>query len=141
MIALISAIVCAFCAVLNRALKALPTPIILFYHSILGLILAFTYILIEAWITGNGFRFPTYTNEMLMITAGASVFDAFACLLATLGQQSASASFVSLLSYLNIVYGYICDLVFFHTGLNSIELLAAIVIFLTALAVAYKKLR
>ena len=74
------------CAVLNRALKATPTPIILFYHAIGGFCLAFAYILIEALLVGGPLRFTTYTREMLLIAGGASVFDSFACLNATLGQ-------------------------------------------------------
>lgn len=50
-IALVSAVVAALCAVLNRALKEIPTPIILFYHSIGGLTLAIAYIAIEALVT------------------------------------------------------------------------------------------
>ena len=42
---------------------------------------------------------------------------------------------------MNIVYGYICDQVIFHTGLNGLEFVAAIVILSVTLLIAVKKLR
>lgn len=52
---------------------------------------------------------------MWLIASGASIFDSFACLFVTLSQQKASSGFVSLLSYLVIVYGYLSDQILFHT--------------------------
>ena len=62
-IVFISAIVLAFCAVLNRVLKHHPTPVIIFYHTISGFCMAGTYILIEMAITGEGSRLPNYTTR------------------------------------------------------------------------------
>ena len=48
-------------AVLNRVLKETPATVIIFYHGLFGLILVSTYIMIEAGITGEGFRLLGYT--------------------------------------------------------------------------------
>lgn len=55
--------------------------------------------------------------------------------------QSDASGFVSLLSYLNIVYAYVCDTLFFETKLNLLEILAAVVILVVALSVAFYKIR
>ena len=58
-----------------------------------------------------------------------------------MGYQSDESGFVSLLSYLNIVYAYICDTLFFETELNFLEILAAFIILTVAISVAYYKIR
>ena len=61
MVALISAFFMAMCAVLNRALKETPAPVVVFYHTINGFIIAWIYIITEMLITGNGTRLANYT--------------------------------------------------------------------------------
>ena len=55
--------------------------------------------------------------------------------------QSTTSGFVSLLSYLNIVYAYLCDLLILDLTLNLVEMLAALVILITAISVAGYKLK
>ena len=59
----------------------------------------------------------------------------------TMAYQSDSSGFVSLVSYMNIFYAYVCDQVFFDNKLNVVELLAALTILIVALGVAFYKLR
>ena len=73
-LALIAAIVMAFCAVLNRSLKQTHTAVICFYHSIGGLILSSAYIFIEACINSE-LRIITYTGRQLGIAASAATFN------------------------------------------------------------------
>ena len=61
MLAFASSFIDAACAVLNRALKETPTPVIVFYHTITGFIIAWIYIITEMLITGNGTRLANYT--------------------------------------------------------------------------------
>ena len=62
MIALTSAVVVAFCNVLIRSLKETPTPVVVFFFAIGGIIFASTYILIECLVTGEGSRLMEYTG-------------------------------------------------------------------------------
>ena len=55
--------------------------------------------------------------------------------------QSATSGFVSLLSYLAIVYAYLCDLLILNLSLNVVEMVAALVILFTAISVAWFKLK
>ena len=45
------------------------------YHSLLGTVLMSAFILIEAAITGNGFRFSEYTGRQYGYLLGAVLFD------------------------------------------------------------------
>ena len=42
---------------------------------------------------------------------------------------------------MNIVYSYLCDQIFFNEHLNTIELVAALVILIVALSISVYKLR
>ena len=95
-----------------RALKETPPPIILFYHCINGFVLIWIYILIEYAIT-NKFRMSEYTLEMWLIVYGSAFIDSF-CILASLVAFSYdSAGFAALISYVIIVYSFMCDLIVF----------------------------
>ena len=84
MIALISAFFMAMCGVLNRALKDTPAPVVVFYHTINGFIIAWIYIITEMLITGKGTRLIDYTLHQYLIVCAASIFDSGGLLLGTL---------------------------------------------------------
>ena len=52
-----------------------------------------------------------------------------------------SSGFVALISYMTIVYAFLCDQFIFDESLNTIELVAALVILGVALFIAIYKLR
>ena len=56
--------------------------------------------------------------------------------MSTLAFQNDSGGFVSLLSYMSIVYAYFYDQFLFDEALNGISLIAALVIFILTFAVA-----
>ena len=58
----------------------------------------------------------------------------------TLAFQNDRAGFTGLLSYIVIVYSYLCDLLIFKEKINAIEFIATIVILFVALGVAFYKL-
>ena len=99
----------SFCAVTNRMLKDTPTPVIIFYHTATGMLCTLVYILIEMWITGHSSRMAEYTSSEFLILICASFFDTGALLFVTIAYQADSSGFVALISYMNIVYAYICD--------------------------------
>ena len=61
-LAVVSAIIVAFCNVLSRSLKETPAPVIIFHHAIGGIIFAFAYISIECLVTGQATRLREYTG-------------------------------------------------------------------------------
>ena len=124
----------------NRSLKETPVPVIVFYHSILGFIILWILIAIEAAITGE-LRLTQYSSMMWLQAYGAAFFDTGSMITTIVAFQRDRASFSSLLSYMNIVYSYICDVVIFDENLHTLELIAAFVIMITALGVAFYKLK
>ena len=140
--ALLAAITMAICAVCNRSLKQTHTAVICFFHACGGLFMASTYILIEFLLSDDGLRMKQYTGRQFWIATGAATFNSGANITSTIAYQCDSSGFVSLISYMNIVYAYICDQIIFHEVLNSVELIAAIVIFVTAIGIAaYKPIK
>ena len=83
-ICFVSAWTGALASVLNRRLKDTPASVIIFYHATLGLIIVGTYILIEAYLIGNGFRFNDYTGRMYLIVAGSIACDSLELFMMTI---------------------------------------------------------
>lgn len=59
--------------------------------------------------------------------------------MATIAYQRDKSGFVALLSFLNIVWGYLADVLIFDESLNAIEFIAAIGILIFALGTAFYK--
>ena len=78
---------------------------------------------------------------MWLIAWGAAALDCGALLCGTLAYQRDRAGSASLLSYLAIVYGFVVDTVIFNEQFHIIEPIAAIVILLASLGIAFYKLR
>ena len=116
--ALLAAITMAICAVCNRSLKQTHTAVICFFHACGGLFMASTYILIEFLLSDDGLRMKQYTGRQFWIATGAATFNSGANITSTIAYQCDSSGFVSLISYVNIVYAYICDQIIFHEVLN-----------------------
>ena len=127
--------------VLSRALQNTPTGIILFYNCIFGMIFMSLYVGVEILITGEPSRMREYTSRHYMIALAAGFLDFNMAGFLTLAYQSTSSGFVSLLSYMNIVYAYLCDLLILNLTLNLVEMVAALVILITAISVAFYKLK
>ena len=82
-IALLVAINQGNVSVANRNLKNTPVTVILFYHGIIGLVLLWTYIAIEASIKGE-LRLSNYTLETWLISLISATFSASETLTTTL---------------------------------------------------------
>ena len=82
-IALVAGVVMAFCIVTSRSLKATPTPVVIFYHTVGGIIFTSAYVLIEMWVANIPSRFLDYTGRQYGIAIGAAAFDSTALLSGT----------------------------------------------------------
>lgn len=128
-------------AISIRSLKGVETSLILFWNSVGGLLFTSIYLLIELIAFGDPQRFSSYTARMFGIGFASAAFDSLSIATITIAFKSDKSGFVSLFTYLNIVYGYLADIFFLDESLNTIEFLAALTILLVALSVAYYKLR
>ena len=141
-IALVASVCSAFCAVLNRSLKAVPLNIIVFYHCLGGMVISVLYILIEAWMnnSGSGLRIFSYTGRMYAICGISSALDNLCLYLFIIAFTADTSGFVSLLSYTRIVWAYLTDILVFDQELKVSQLVAALVILCVAISVALYKL-
>ena len=141
-LALIAGFVYPFCALTSRMLKEVPTPVVVVYHTVGGLVLTSLFIIFDAWLSSSGgFRFAGYSAKQYGICLAASLFDTVGLICFTVAYQADKSGFVALISFMNIVYAYICDQIFFDERLNAIEFTAALSILLIAIGVAVYKLR
>ena len=97
--------------ILNRALKGVHHAIVLFWHGMFGLTLAWLAVLIEGWVTadGSGIRIFHYDTRVYLMMLGATMFDSLMVNSVTIAFQSDSSGFVALISYLNILYAFAAD--------------------------------
>ena len=141
MLAMCSSICNGFAAVLNRRLKETPAAILAIWQSFIVAFVLGVYILIEAAITGNGFRFAAYTGNMYGLAEIGAICNVACMFCYIISFQSDSSGFVALLSYLRIGYAYACDQLIFHEKEFTIaQMICAIVILITAFSVAFYKL-
>lgn len=126
--------------ILNRALKNVHHAILMFWHAVIGLTIASVAVLIEAAVVGDGIRIFHYDSSIYLLLAGAALFDTITVNSVTIAFQSDSSGFVSLISYISIVYAFIADLVIFNESFSTIELLAALTILIVTVATAAFKI-
>ena len=122
-------------------LKQIETSIILFWYTLMGFIATLVFIFGEMAIKGSPFRlFGEYTGHQMLICFGAAVFDNLSLVGLTIAFRADKSGFVALLSYLNIVWAYMADILILGEVLNSIEFIAALTILLVAVGTATYKL-
>ena len=132
----------AICCVLIRYLRAIPGPVVVFYHALGGLITTACYMGFKDYYSGDGFmKLTEYSFDQYCIAMLGSISYAGAFIGNNMAFQSNSSSFVALLSYMTIVYAFIFDQLYFHAELKFVEIVATSVILIVAFGVAYFKLR
>ncbi len=103
---------------INRTLKDVPYSIVLFYHALFGILLSAVMLFSLVLFTNRPLYFLEFTpfdNSLLFI---ATVMDSVAVATQTVAYQSGNASFVSLISFVNIIYALISDFFFFNEPIN-----------------------
>jgi len=135
----------AIACVLIRSLRAIPGPVVVFYHALGGLIITASYMGFKDYYygdsSGGGFmKLAEYSCDQYNVALLGSIFYAGAFIGSNMAFQSDSSSFVALLSYMTIVYAFIFDQFYFHEELKSVEIIATCVILIVAFGIAYYKL-
>ena len=72
---------------------------------------------------------------------GATLFDSLAVNSGTIAFQSDSSGFISLVTYINIIYAFVADTVIFKESFSGWELTGALVIFVVTVGTSIYKLR
>ena len=110
---------------------------LLFYYGLIGTICwgAITF------QTGDMTNLFSYTDSQYTQLAAATGFDLVYCFANLVAFQSSSSGFVSLISYLTILYGFLCDSFFFKKTFKGAELGAIAVILAVTVSTSIYKLR
>ena len=104
--------------VLNRALKGINSGVIMFWHGTLGVTMAFTAVLIEYLAVdrgeGNGIHLFNMSLKLFGLMCAATMFDTLSVNSYTIAYQSDSSGFVSLISYVSVIYAFVVDILIFN---------------------------
>ena len=111
----------------------------MFWHGVLGMIIAIVAVLIEFFAvdlgTGNGLHIFNMSLKCFGYMFGATLADTLTVNAMTIAFQSDSSGFVSLLTYFNVIYAFVADILIFKESLTWVELLAAFtILFVTVLS-------
>ena len=126
-------------SVLNRRLKDVHYAVILFYHAGLGLIAIALYLSVEAFFSGH-FRFFSYPLNFYAYAFLSCCFDCTGLLTQTKAFQIENSSFLQLIGYVNVLYGFLFDWLFFGEMISTEELAGAGLIIVVMVSVAVYKL-
>ena len=115
--------------ILNRALKGVHHAILMFWHGTIGLCIAATAVLIEAGVEDKaegegGVRIFHYDSSIYLLMLAAALFDSLTVNAVTIAFQSDSSGFVSLISYVNILYAFAADLLIFNESFSIMRILS-----------------
>ena len=117
----------------------------MFWHSIVGLTLASIAVIADYAIndygTGNGLRLFQYPRDVYALIASGLLFGTLAVVSETVAFLSASAGFVSLLSYIKLIYAFGADVLIFDEDFSWVELVAASIVLIVTVFTSIVKLR
>lgn len=84
--------------------------------------------------------FVLETKDQLMLAVGVFI-DAASVFGQTIAFQRSAAGFVSLISFINVIYAMAADAFVFEEGVSNLELTAAFIIFIVSIIVTVDKIR
>ena len=130
--------------VLNRALRGINPSVIMFWHGVLGFMLAIVAVGIDHFIgerNTNGLQLFNYSSDVYWLMLGAALVDTITVFSMTIAFQSDRSGFVSLFSYLTVLYAFVADSLIFQESFTWVEMVAAILILVVTIFTSLVKLR
>ena len=138
---LIASVMSACIGVLNRSLRDIPYAVVLFYHSFFGIAATTIYLASALLIASRPLHFLSFSPFENLLMFSATGLDAFSGMCQVIAFQSGSASFVSLVSFVNIIYAMLSDIFIFGEPVTVVQIVSAIGILIVCVAVGYEKIR
>ena len=112
----------------------------MFWNGLLGLMLSVIAAGVASWANSE-VTFFSYDRGTYWFIIGAALADVVGVYSMTIAFQSDTSSFVSLISYINVIYAFLADCFIFKEHFTWIELLAALVILIITVITSIIKLR
>lgn len=138
---LIASVMSACIGVLNRSLRDIPYAVVLFYHSLFGIVATTIYLALALLVASRPLHFLGFGPIDNLLMFSATGLDAFSGMCQVIAFQSGSASFVSLVSFVNIIYAMLSDIFIFGEPVTVVQIVSAIGILIVCVAVGYEKIR
>ena len=138
---LIASVMSSGIAVLNRSLKQTPYSIVLFYHSFFGMLATLTILAVWCLSTDRPVYFLALARYDFMLLVGAAFLDAIGVLAQTVAFQSGNGSFVSLISFVNIIYAMLSDIFIFKQKVSATQITCASAILAICIGIGFEKIR
>ena len=109
-LALCSGLTNGLIAVSSRSMKVVRPQVIMFYYSLFGYSASVIFIFVEmAFMSEPQSRLGIYTGRQYLIALAAASFDIGSFTGNTVAYQSDKSGFVALISYMSVVYAFLCD--------------------------------
>lgn len=116
--------ICAWTFAINcvmvRALSFLHSSVIMFWHGVIGIVMALGAIAVVALTTEQGFTIFSYDLQTYGLILAATMCDTLALNSQTIAFQSGSSGFISLISYFGVLYAFLSDCLIFHESFTWI---------------------
>ena len=123
-------------------MKTVGPQVIMFYYTLFGFGASAVYIFSEmAFMEQPQSRLEIYTTRQYLIALGVSAFDIGGFTGNIVAYQADKSGFVALISYMGVVYSYLCDQFILDEQLSMLELICTVSILAVAVSTAFYKFR
>ena len=113
----------------------------MFYLGLLGTLLFAIAVLVEGFINDGKFTLANYSGKQYLMCLSGCAFDTICMNSLVFAFQVSSSGFISLFTYLTIVYSLFADKFIFEQMVVAKELLAGGVIIVTSFIVSVYKIK
>ena len=111
----------------------------MFYLGFVGTVGYAVFIVIQTWINDEQFTLLSYSGRQYLLVLCGCMFDSLSMNCLIFAFQSSSSGFVSLFTYLTIVYSLLADKYIFDEIVTRREVTAAaVILFSTFIVSTYK---
>ena len=139
--AVLNAVGMSTVVVCTRRMQRVHHTVVLLSYGVFSAVLLAFGLVVESLFTRGEMRLLHYTKEAWSLMALASTLNSFALSFQTIAMQNERPGFVTLVSYVGLVYAFIGDVVLFDTVFSWVEVGCALVILALNLSVVVYNLR
>jgi drug/metabolite transporter (DMT)-like permease len=125
-------------SVINRKLKPCHYAVLGFYHPLLGVLIYAGYIVIDWLFFANPLQVHTWQVYAQIVLA--CILDVAAFNTRNIAFQCDSSSFLAVVGFIAVLYGFLADEFIFKKPIAGYDLLGAIIILVVTLGVSIYKL-
>ena len=115
-------------AVMARSMKSIHFSLLMFWFSVIGMLILLTYISCNAIYSGTIPQLFTYNFDQLYNLVLTGIFSALNLTCLTIAYQNDKSATVSLLAYIALVYSFLADTMIFNHNFVELELIGAMII-------------